>query len=47
MIGPWQIFLILLVIIVPVGLYFLGYRAGKKAGYLQRMKETDKTKIES
>lgn len=38
-VGPFQIILVLL---VPVGIFFLGYLLGKKAGYIKRIKETEK-----
>ena len=37
--GPFQI---LLIIGIPVGIFFLGYSIGKKAGYIKRVKETEK-----
>lgn len=42
-IGAPQVILILL---VPVAVFFLGYTMGKKAGYIKRVKESDNQKIE-
>ncbi|WP_443632967.1 hypothetical protein ABXT64_10930 [Candidatus Marifrigoribacter sp. Uisw_064] len=38
MIGPFQIILLLL---VPVGIFLLGFFVGKKSGYIKRVKETE------
>ena len=38
MIGPFQI---ILVLIVPVGIFLLGFFIGKKSGYIKRVKETE------
>ncbi len=38
-IGPIQVILIL---IVPIGIFFLGYIVGRKSGYIKRVKETEK-----
>ena len=38
MIGPFQI---ILVLIVPVGIFLLGFFIGKKSGYIKRIKETE------
>jgi hypothetical protein len=38
MIGPWQFILILLPVL---GIFFLGYYMGKKAGYIKRVKEME------
>lgn len=41
-IGPWQLLLgVLFVVGIPTIFYILGYKAGKKAGYLKRVRETD------
>lgn len=37
-IGPIQIILVLL---VPVGIFLLGFFLGKKSGYIKRIKETE------
>jgi len=37
-IGPFQIILVLL---IPVGIFLLGFYLGKKSGYLKRIKETE------
>jgi Tfp pilus assembly protein PilO len=41
-IGAPQLVLILL---IPVAIFFLGYYFGKKAGYLKRVKETEKNQL--
>lgn len=33
---------ILLVLIIPVGIFLLGYYIGKKSGYIKRVKEEKK-----
>jgi hypothetical protein len=38
MIGAPQIILVLL---VPVGIFLLGFFVGKKSGYIKRVKETE------
>ncbi len=38
LIGPIQVILIL---IVPVGIFLLGFFIGKKSGYIKRIKETE------
>ena len=38
-IGPIQVILIL---IAPIGIFFLGYVLGKRSGYMKRVKETEK-----
>ncbi len=38
-IGPVQIILVLL---IPIGLFLLGFYLGKKSGYLKKIKEIDK-----
>ncbi len=38
-IGPMQI---VLVLIVPFGIFLLGFFIGKKSGYIKRVKETEK-----
>jgi hypothetical protein len=38
-IGPVQI--ILVSIVVPVGIFLLGFSIGKKSGYIKRVKETE------
>ncbi len=38
MLGPWQFIIILLVLI---GIFVLGYTMGKKAGYIKRVKEKE------
>lgn len=43
-IGPVQIILALL---VPIGIFFLGFYLGKKAGYIKRIKETENREIKS
>lgn len=40
-IGPVEIVLVLL---IPVGIFLLGFFVGKKAGYIKRVKETEKQK---
>ena len=37
-IGPIQL---ILVSIVPVGIFLLGFLVGKKSGYIKRVKETE------
>ena len=39
MVGPFQLILLLL---IPVGIFLLGYFLGKKSGYIKRIKETEK-----
>jgi hypothetical protein len=39
MFGPFQL---LLLLIVPVGIFLLGFFFGKKSGYIKRIKETEK-----
>lgn len=39
MIGPYQI---ILVLAVPVVIFFLGFFVGKKVGYINRVKEEEK-----
>ena len=36
--GPFQILLLLL---IPVGIFIFGFVMGKKAGYIKRVKETE------
>tara|TARA_R110000868_G_scaffold354220_1_gene615531 strand:+ start:37 stop:177 length:141 start_codon:yes stop_codon:yes gene_type:complete len=38
MVGPIQLILLLL---VPVGIFLLGFYLGKKAGYIKRVKEVE------
>jgi hypothetical protein len=38
-IGPIQI--ILVSIIIPVGIFLIGFFVGKKVGYIKRVKETE------
>lgn len=38
-IGPIQI---VLVLIIPFGIFFLGYAIGRKSGYIKRVKEAEK-----
>ncbi|RIA09189.1 hypothetical protein OE09_1018 [Flavobacteriaceae bacterium MAR_2010_72] len=33
---------VILIILVPVAIFFLGYSSGKKAGYIKRVKESEK-----
>lgn len=42
MIGPWQMILILLFLVIPIGLaFFIGYTIGKNKGYQKRVRETE------
>ncbi len=41
-IGAPQVILILL---IPVAIFFLGFVVGKKAGYIKRVKETENQKF--
>ncbi|MFC4634423.1 hypothetical protein ACFO3O_10925 [Dokdonia ponticola] len=38
-VGPFQLILLLL---IPAGIFFLGFFLGKKSGYIKRIKETEK-----
>lgn len=38
-VGPFQLILLL---IIPIGIFLLGYFLGKKSGYIKRIKETEK-----
>jgi hypothetical protein len=40
-IGAFQIILIL---IVPIGIFLLGFTLGKKSGFIKRVKETENQK---
>ncbi|SFU67295.1 hypothetical protein SAMN05216480_112117 [Pustulibacterium marinum] len=41
-VGPLQLILLsVLGLAVPVGIFLLGFYAGKKAGYQQRVEETE------
>lgn len=37
--GPFQ--MLLIGILIPVGIFLLGFYLGKKAGYIKRVKETE------
>lgn len=37
-IGPWQLSILL---IIPLGIFLLGFFIGKKSGYIKRVKEED------
>ncbi|WP_157514569.1 hypothetical protein [Christiangramia portivictoriae] len=36
---------VILIFLIPVAIFFLGYYFGKKAGYLKRIKETEKDQL--
>lgn len=35
---------VILIVLVPVAIFYLGYSTGKKAGYIKRVKESEKRK---
>ena len=37
---------VILIILVPVAIFFLGYTMGKKAGYIKRFQESENQKID-
>ena len=37
---------VILIVLVPIAIFFLGHSVGKKAGYIKRVKETEKRKPE-
>jgi len=39
--GPWQVIALLL---LPAGFFLAGFFIGKNAGYMKRVRETDKNK---
>jgi len=41
-IGPWQILLILIILIIPVGIFLIGYFVGKGVGFKKAREEFDK-----
>jgi len=46
-IGPWQVLIVLLVVLIfPIGLFVLAYFIGKKAGYNKALKEKNLTSEE-
>lgn len=40
--GPFQLIILL---IIPIGIFLLGFFLGKKSGYLKRVKETENQNI--
>ena len=40
-IGPAQILMISLIVIIPIIAFFIGYKIGQKSGYIKRVKEEE------
>lgn len=43
-IGPWQIILILIALLIPIGIFFIGYSIGRGIGFkkgIEASKEED------
>ena len=36
---------VILIVLIPVSIFFLGYFFGKKAGYIKRIKETEANQV--
>ncbi len=38
-IGPWQIILILFALLIPIGVFYIGYTIGRGVGFRKAMEE--------
>ena len=36
---------LILIFLIPIAIFFIGYYFGKKAGYIKRVKETEKNQL--
>lgn len=42
MLGPIQLVMMIIIgLLIPIGIFILGFYLGKKAGYIKRIKETE------